>query len=50
MTNDFPQETKGLKFFLTAVIVCFVGLVLWLTFAQPMSLSHHAPVAEGAAH
>lgn len=50
MTNDFSQESKGLKFFLTSVIICLVGMVLWLAVAQPMTLSYHAPQEEHSGH
>ncbi len=36
MYDDFPEEAKGLKYFLSAVVICAVGLVGWMVVAQPM--------------
>lgn len=36
MYDDFPEEAKGLKYFLAAVTICLVGLVAWILVAQPM--------------
>ncbi|WP_223640164.1 hypothetical protein [Rhodobacter sp. TJ_12] len=48
MYDDFPREAEGLKFFLTSTIVCLVGLVVWLSVAQPMGLGHGAGAAEAS--
>ena len=36
MYDDFPEEAKGLKYFLAAVTICLVGVVAWILVAHPM--------------
>lgn len=36
MYDDFPEEAKGLKYFLAAVTIALVGLVGWMVVAKPM--------------
>lgn len=45
MYDDFPREAKSFKFFLFSVTVCLVGLIVWLSVAQPMGLTSGAPKA-----
>lgn len=50
MYDDFPQEAKSFKYFLVSVTVCLVGLVAWLSFAQPMGLGIGAGAAQASTH
>lgn len=36
MYDDFPEEAKGLKYFLSAVAVAAIGLVVWMVMVHPM--------------
>lgn len=37
MYDDFPEEAKGLKYFLAALTIALVGLVGWMIVAMPMN-------------
>jgi hypothetical protein len=36
MYDDYPEEAKGLKYFLTMVTIATIGLVAWIVVAKPM--------------
>ena len=42
MYDDFPEEAKGLKYFLSAVVICAVGLVGWMVVAQPIVITSYS--------
>jgi len=37
MYDDFPEEAKGLKYFLKMVTVALVGVVVWILVTHPMN-------------